>query len=141
MSSRLKILDNYLTRFPLPYNKSFSQGEMVEIVLSMLPTVWVSIMTTAGLNPRGKFYEDLIGHLEKLEVSLPDEEIPKKHKRKDASPDTSFFKKDKKDSKKINFGKEAKDHHQKSCEICKTLKGSDNPTWNTHTTSEYRSKD
>ena len=39
MSSRLKILNNYLSSFPLPDNKSFSQGEMVNIVLRMLPAV------------------------------------------------------------------------------------------------------
>ena len=41
MSSRLKILNNYLTSFSLLENKSFSQGEMIEIVLSMLPAIWL----------------------------------------------------------------------------------------------------
>ena len=85
MSSRLKILNNYLSSFPSPDNKSFSQGEMIEIVLSMLPAVWVNSMTTAGLEPREKTYEELIEHLEKLECSLPDEPIPKKMDSKDTS--------------------------------------------------------
>ena len=77
ISSRLNILNNYLSSFPLPGNKSFSQGEMVEIPLSMFPTVWVNIMITAGLEPRGKTYEELIDHLETLECFLLDEPIPK----------------------------------------------------------------
>ena len=39
MSSRFTILNNYLTKFPLSDNKSFLQGEMIEIVLSVLPIV------------------------------------------------------------------------------------------------------
>ena len=66
MSSRLKILNNYLTSFPMPDYKSFSQGKMIEVVLSMLPTVWVNILTTAGLEPREKTCEEMIEHLEKL---------------------------------------------------------------------------
>ena len=54
ISSRLKILNNYLTSFFLLDNKSSSQGEMIEIVLIMLPVVWVNIMITAGLESRKK---------------------------------------------------------------------------------------
>ena len=39
MSSRLKILNNYLTSFPFPDNKLFSQGEIIEIVPSMITAV------------------------------------------------------------------------------------------------------
>ena len=35
-TSRLRILNHHLTSFPLPDNKSFSEGGMIEIVLSML---------------------------------------------------------------------------------------------------------
>ena len=84
MSSRLKILNHYLTSFPSPYKNLFSEGKMIEIVLSILPTVWINIMITAGLEPREKSYEDLVENLEKLERSLPDESIPKKVNSKDA---------------------------------------------------------
>ena len=98
MLSRLKIMNNYLISFLLLDNKSFLQGEMIKIVLSMFPAVWDSIMTTAGLESREKFYKDLIEHLEKLDISLPVEPILKKDKSKDASPETSILKKEKKDT-------------------------------------------
>ena len=37
--SRLKILDSYLVSFPSPDNKSFSQGEISEILLIILHVV------------------------------------------------------------------------------------------------------
>ena len=70
---------------------------MIEIVLIILPAVWLVSMTIAGLEPKEKSYKDLVEYLEKLEVSLPEETIPNKDKSKDASPDTtSILKKDKK---------------------------------------------
>ena len=54
MPSRLKILNNYLASFPLLDNKLFSQGEMIEIVPSILPVVWINSMTTTGLEPKEK---------------------------------------------------------------------------------------
>ena len=49
MSSRLKILNNRLQGFPSPDNKHFSQGKLIEIVLSMIPSFWIKSMATAGL--------------------------------------------------------------------------------------------
>ena len=66
MSFRLKILHNYLVSFPSADNKSFSEDEMIEIILSMLPVVWINSIITAGLEPREKAYEGLIEQLEKL---------------------------------------------------------------------------
>ena len=62
---------------------------MIEIVLSMIPVVWLVSMTIAGLDPREKLSEFLVEHLEKLEVSLPKETTPNKDKSKDASLDTT----------------------------------------------------
>ena len=56
---------------------------MIEIVLSILPVVWVNSMIISGLELGDKTYEGLIEHLEKLESSIPDEPIPKKDKSKD----------------------------------------------------------
>ncbi len=53
-------------------------------------------MTTAGLEPSEKSYEELIEYLEKLELSLSEEPIPKKKYSKDAtesSNTTSILKK------------------------------------------------
>ena len=63
MSSRFKTLNNYLSSFPSPDNKSLSQGEMIKTVLSMFPIVWLNIMTTADLEPMKKSYEDIIKYL------------------------------------------------------------------------------
>ena len=53
-------------------------------------------------------YTDLIEHLEKHEIFLPDEPIPKNKMSKDALDTTSILKKDRKDAKpKVKFGKEA----------------------------------
>ena len=38
MFDSLKIMNNHLHSFPLPENKSLSQGELTEIVLSMIPS-------------------------------------------------------------------------------------------------------
>ena len=140
ISSRLKILNNYLTSFPSPDNKSLSQGDMIEIVLSMLLAVYISSMTIAGLESREKSYKYLIKYLVKLEVSPLDEPIPKKDNSKDSSPDTSIFKKEKMDTKQVKFGNEAKEHQQKSCGRYKAIKELDDPAWKIRDTSDYHSK-
>ena len=48
---------------------------------------------------------------------------------------------DKKDKKQVKFGKEARDHPQKSYELFKVVKGADNPACKTHNTSEGLSKE
>ena len=57
MSNRLKLLNNHLQGLPLPDNQSISQGELVEIVLSMIPYLWLKSMVAAGLEPKEKTYE------------------------------------------------------------------------------------
>ena len=93
MSSRLKILNHYLTTFPLSDNKSLFKREMNEIILSLLFTVWINSMIKASLEPREKVYEGLIEYLENLESSLPDQPITKKVESKDAPESTSILKK------------------------------------------------
>ena len=83
MSSRLKILNNYLVNFPLPDDKSFSEGEIIGIVLSILPVVCINSMIIYSLEPRQKLYVGLIEYLENLESYLPDEPICKRENRKD----------------------------------------------------------
>ena len=110
MSSRLKILDNYLANFPLPDNKSILQSKMIEIVLSILPVIWVNSMITSVLELRKKTYEDLIEYLEKLESSLPDEPIPKRNESRDtleATSTTRIFKKER-PAKNLRFSLEKK---------------------------------
>ena len=105
MSYRLKILSFYLASFPSPDHKLFSEGEMIENVLSTPPTIWINSMIIAGLEPMEKSYEGLIDHLEKLESCLPDETIPKKEKYKDDPEYTSIFMKER---HKVQFGEGAR---------------------------------
>ena len=75
MSSRLKILNNDLQGSPLPAKQYFSQEELIEIVLSMIPSFWINSIATTTLDPREKTYEEIIEHLEKLELSTSEEAI------------------------------------------------------------------
>ena len=50
---------------------------MIEIVLIMIPYFWLKTMVTAILYTREKTYEELIKHLEKLEVSIPEKAVKK----------------------------------------------------------------
>ena len=106
----------------------------------MIPSFWLKSIATADLDPREKTYEDLIEHLKKLEVSIP-EEVVKKDK-----PKVSFSEKDIKIPRKDKTHNwKGKDENfrasgQKSCELYKTMKGKDNPAWKTHNTEDSRSK-
>ena len=74
----------------------------------MLPVIWINNMITAGLESGEKSYEILIEHLENLERSFPDEQIPMKVKGKDAQEtmSTSIIKKEEQNKKhKVEFGK------------------------------------
>ena len=84
LSSRQRISNNYFSIFPSLENKSFSQGE-IEILLNIFPAVSLGSMTIGGLEPMEKCYKGLIEHLEKLEVSLLEEVIPKKKKSKESA--------------------------------------------------------
>ena len=83
----------------------------------------------------------MIEHLENLEISLPDEPISKKEKSKDAPDTTSILKKKTNENSKVHFDKEARDQTQKSCELYKAMKLTDNPAWKAHKTSKCRSKE
>ena len=78
MSARLRVMNSYLSRFPPPENVSFSTGELIEIVIGMIPHSWVTSMASAGIEPREMGFNELIDHLVTLEstvaASFPDEE-------------------------------------------------------------------
>ena len=62
MSSRPRIIHSYLNSFPSSDNKSFSQGEMIKIFLSMLIALWLGSMATDDLETSKNSYEELIEH-------------------------------------------------------------------------------
>ena len=92
------------------------------------------------MNPGEKTYKEIIEHLEKLEVSIPEEVIKKdKSKVSFSDKDTKIPRKDKTHDRK---GREEKVRAsgQKSCELCKMIKGENNPAWKTHNTEDCMSK-
>ena len=56
-------MKNYLDNFSSLDNNSFSQEEMIEIMLNIIPLFWIKIMATVGIDTRRKSYEELIVHL------------------------------------------------------------------------------
>ena len=44
MAACLKIMDAYLSQFPSPENSPFLTGDMIDIVLGMIPQKWVDKM-------------------------------------------------------------------------------------------------
>ena len=70
ISSGLKIMHNYLNISPFPDNELFSQGGMIEIVLSTIPFFQIKFVATVGLEPMGKDYKKLKECLENLKIFL-----------------------------------------------------------------------
>ena len=52
MSSRLRVMNSYLSRFPAPESVSFSTGELIEIVIGMISHNFVTSKVNAGIEPR-----------------------------------------------------------------------------------------
>ena len=72
VAARLKVLNSYLKRFPKPENTSLSAGEMIDVVIGMIPSAWCKIMAQARIEPREMEFEKLITHLEMLEENAPE---------------------------------------------------------------------
>jgi hypothetical protein len=128
MAARLKVMNAYLPSFPSPENTSFQTGEMIDIILSMVPKEWIEKMITAKIEPRSMTIKELVDHLENLE--LQDEAgtaaIPKKKKDFKSS------------ARKTNHGSNST--NEKGCALCKLFKGANSPAWKTHTTEQCKSK-
>ena len=70
MSSRLRVMNSYLSWFPAPENVSFSTGELIEMVIGMIPHNFVTSMINAGIEPREMGYNELIDHLVNIEYTI-----------------------------------------------------------------------
>ena len=68
MNARLKVMNAYLPSFPGPENTAFQTGEMIDIVLGMIPKHWVETMVTAKIEPRNMSIKVFVDHLENLEL-------------------------------------------------------------------------
>ena len=91
------------------------------------------------MSPGGETYEELIEHLEKLEVSIPGEVV------EEDKPKVTFYEKDARILRKERtHDKRARDKSRssgpKSCGICRMMKGEDHLAWKTYNTEDCRSK-
>ena len=68
MASRLLVMNSYVTNFHEPEDKDFTTGDMIEIILCMIPKDWITCMTKAGMEPRSMTYQALIDHLVTLDT-------------------------------------------------------------------------
>ena len=125
-------MNAYLPSFPDPENSPFLTGEMIDIILAMIPKHWVETMATAKIEPRNLTIKELVDHLENLELqdeSEP-EPIPKKKKRE--------FKSGGKGSQRDR--KKHPNQVYQTCDLCKLFKGKKSPDWKTHSTAQCKSK-
>ena len=128
MASRLRVMNSYLPHFPSPENTSFSTGDMIDIVLGMIPKKWTDKMVSSKIEPRNLSFKELVDYcsnLEAQETLNADEPGHKKKKHKTSNSNSGS--KYKNDSPK----------EKKGCDLCK-LFGSRH--WNTHTVDNCRSK-
>jgi hypothetical protein len=133
MYARLKVMNAYLPSFPGPENSPFLTGEMIDIILSMIPKKWVETMVTAKIEPRNLTLKELVDHLENLELQGIDsepEEIPKKKKREFKGGANGSKRDRNKDTKQA----------EKTCDLCRLFKGENSPAWKSHSTAQCKSK-
>ena len=68
-ASRLQEINGYLRRFPgLDLNSPLADGEIVSILVTMIPLVWRRKMVNIDFEPLTKSLMDIIEYLEQLEV-------------------------------------------------------------------------
>ena len=48
VAARLKVMNSYLKSFHKHENMSFSAGEIIDVVIGMIPNVWCKIMAQTG---------------------------------------------------------------------------------------------
>jgi hypothetical protein len=128
MSSRLRVMNSYLVHFPSPKNTSFSTGDMIDIILGMIPKKWTDKMISSKVEPRNLTFKELVDYCSNLEAQEnlnADESGSKKRKHKSSSCSSGS-------NHKNDYPKE-----NKGCDLCK-LFGFRN--WKTHTVDNCRSK-
>ena len=94
-------------------------------------------MTTAGLESREILVNTWVSIWRSLKSFFQMNQSPRGISAKNPVLVQAFSRKRKKDTKKVKFGKEAKDHQQTSCGCYKVIGESYNPAWKTRNTSDY----
>ena len=85
MASQLRVMNSYLVHFPFPENTSFSTGDMIDIVLGMIPKKWTDKMISSKVEPRNLTFKELVDYCSNLEAQEnlnADESGSKKRKHK-----------------------------------------------------------
>ena len=146
-STRLTELNNYLGLFPGPdSNTPLGEGDLIDILVRMVPTAWRESMMTANFEPMHHTLLEVVEYFEQLEVieSAKKAREPQKAKKdKSENKDKSKNKNKKIGKKKSSFKKRKReessseeDEPKKFCSYCKKNNG---PYW-THNTADCRIK-
>ena len=67
MTFWLRVMDSYLVHLTSPENTSFSTGDMIDIVLVVIPKKWVDKTIETKVEPRNLTFNELIDHCNNLE--------------------------------------------------------------------------
>ena len=68
-ATRLQEINNYLSNFPGPdLNTPLAEGEIISILVAMIPAVWCRKMVSINFEPLTKSINEVIEYLEQLEV-------------------------------------------------------------------------
>ena len=60
MSTRLKVMNSYPPQFLSPNNTPFLTGDVINIILGMMPKQWVDKIVTAKIEPRNLSIKELV---------------------------------------------------------------------------------
>ena len=140
-------MNNYLRLFPGPdSNVPLGEGDLIDILVRMLPTTWRESMMTANFEPMHHTLLEVVEYFEQLEVieSAKKAREPQKAKKDKSENKEQSKTKPKKNGKKKNPKKKRKreesssdeDDSKKFCSHCKKNNG---PYW-THNTVDCRIK-
>ena len=146
-STRLTEMNNYLRLFPGPdSNVPLGEGDLIDILVRMVPTAWRESMMTANFEPMHHTLLEVVEYFEQLEVieSAKKAREPQKPKKDKSENKDKSKGKTKKFGKKKNPSKKRKkeessseeDEPKKFCSYCKKNNG---PHW-THNTADCRIK-
>ena len=127
---RLKQINGYLPLFPFPENEPLSEGDLIQILVSMCPKSWQVKMTEHDFDPANHTFQEVLDQLIKWEVV---EKLPKKNSGNSTQPDSDSKGKgkgDRKDKKKKRKWKESEDKEyggeDPPCLLCTLFKGNPN---------------
>ena len=144
VAARLKVSQLLSQALPKPENTPFSAGDMIDVIIGMIPNAWCKTMAQTGTEPRETEFDKIITHLEILDEKAPEQ--------KD-SEGNQEVKRAQSQNNKIRGNKRSKhgstsnakpgnnsSHNGKSCNFCKLFKGTHSSAWKTYNTKYYKSQ-